>query len=260
MTIYEHNAGELIPQADRKVVTFDSGLVKVEQEFVCTTQSAETHRSTLAVGNSFPYDTTPAVDGLVIFPAAQETRTGDGFTKFSVSGFGRTTEQLISQRRGSMSTIITSSYYRPLGEGDVEPPIVFASGIQLAIVSSNSLQGKIAIIDEDGLLPSQLNLRTDFEEPVSITPVNLLDNIVETARTTKQRSVINWDGQSYTENFTEVEISKIFPTGDKLVGFFTFTTPKISIEFSTSYGRFCELGISVNNSLQLKTYTAEDLS
>ena len=87
--IYEQTPGGLYATGQRTVSTFPSGLIRVDQSFVCKTSAAATHRATLAVGANFPGDSYPAMDGLKIFPEPQEKRRDDGFTEFTVSGYGR---------------------------------------------------------------------------------------------------------------------------------------------------------------------------
>lgn len=239
-TIYEQTAGSLIPQPDRSVATFDSGLIRVDQDFVCTTSSADTHRATLSVGSSFPGNTSPAIDGLVIFPSPQESRAGDGFTTFMVSGFGRYTDTLISQRRGSTSTTILSSYVE-----DVAGVPITTDTREFAIVTTNNLVGKIAIIEQDGLTFQQLNLDPAFGDPISVIPVNPTDVIAEISRSSTAVNAVSWDGQIYVKTITTVKIGKTYENGTKLVAFYSFATPIITIDFSTSYGAFTELGINV---------------
>jgi hypothetical protein len=239
-TIYEQTAGSLIPQPDRSVATFDSGLIRVDQEFVCTTATAETNRSTLAVGNEFPGDTSPAIDGLFIFPAAQESRTGDGLTTFRLSGYGRSTDQLISQRRGTTTTTITSSYVEDSGGVPTT-----TDTRNFAIISTNSLVGKIAILEADGLTYEQLNLDPSFSEPLAVTPIDPGDVIEEISRSSITENAISWDGKVYANTVTTVKIGKTYDNGTKLVAFYSYATPVIGIDFSTSYGNFTELGINV---------------
>lgn len=95
--IYEKTTGSLIATPGRTVATFPSGLVRVDQTYVCATANAAGHRATLAVGNNMPDgNTAPAIDGLKIFPQPQETERGDGFTEFIVSAYGRTTTEIIN--------------------------------------------------------------------------------------------------------------------------------------------------------------------
>jgi hypothetical protein len=89
MTIYQQNPGGLIATGERSISTFPSGLIRVEQTFICPTSNAGTHRDQLAVGYSMPGGSEPAIDGLHIYPAPQERIRSDGFTEFIVSAYGR---------------------------------------------------------------------------------------------------------------------------------------------------------------------------
>ena len=89
ITIYEKTPSGLYATGDRTVSTFPSGLVRVDQTFVCKTSAAATHRAALEVGTDMPGDSAPAIDGLKIFPEPQERKREDGFTEFIVSAYGR---------------------------------------------------------------------------------------------------------------------------------------------------------------------------
>jgi hypothetical protein len=105
--IYEQTSGALVPQAERTLSTFESGLVRVDRKYICRSSVAATHRSTLAVGNTLPYDEDGVtLDGLYIYPTPQETKRGDGFTEFSVSAYGRIydTIQNVTTRSEDIST------------------------------------------------------------------------------------------------------------------------------------------------------------
>lgn len=89
-TIFTANPAALISQPGRAVNTFPSGLVRVDQTYLGLTSQATTHRATLAVGNNMPDgNSSPCIDGLKIFPEAQERRREDGFTEYIVSAYGR---------------------------------------------------------------------------------------------------------------------------------------------------------------------------
>jgi hypothetical protein len=88
--IYQKNPSELIPQGNRTVSTFPSGLVRVDQSFIGLTSLESTHRNQLQIGEPFPAGSDPSIDGLSIFPAIQEKRLPDGFTEYIVSAYGRT--------------------------------------------------------------------------------------------------------------------------------------------------------------------------
>lgn len=89
--IYEKTPSGLYTTGDRTVSTFPSGLIRVDQTFVCKTSAAATHRGILSVGSDFPNDSNLfSFDGLKIFPEPQEKHRDDGFTEFIVSAYGRT--------------------------------------------------------------------------------------------------------------------------------------------------------------------------
>jgi hypothetical protein len=88
--IYQKTPGGLFATGERTVSTFPSGLVRVDQTFICPTSDAATHRAALAVGSDMPGGSAPAIDGLKIFPEPQEKKRDNGFTEFIVSAYGRT--------------------------------------------------------------------------------------------------------------------------------------------------------------------------
>ena len=85
-----HGTADLIALPGRSVQTFPSGLVRVDRTYACQAADAGKYRQQFAVGNILPLDDgTPAIDGLYIFPDAQEEKGSDGFYRFKVSGYGR---------------------------------------------------------------------------------------------------------------------------------------------------------------------------
>lgn len=79
----------LIPQP-RTVDTFPSGLVRVTQTYIGRTALKATHRALLAEGNAMPDgNSSPCLDGLKIFPEAQERARDDGMTEYIVTAYGR---------------------------------------------------------------------------------------------------------------------------------------------------------------------------
>ena len=89
--IYEKETNGLYPTGQRSVSTFPSGLIRVDQTFVCKTDAVGIHRADLVVNSDFPLygRSTSAIDGVKIFPVPQERQRDDGFTEFVVSGYGR---------------------------------------------------------------------------------------------------------------------------------------------------------------------------
>ena len=144
--IYETNPGQLIPQGNRTVSTFPSGLVRVDQSFIGRTDLNATHRSQLVVGADFPGDQQPSYDGLRIFPEVQEKRLPDGFTEYLVSAYGRTTTDAIvntselvtyNPRTGisQKSKQITQKFVFASGESNVKP-IEIDSLIEEIVISN----------------------------------------------------------------------------------------------------------------------------
>ncbi len=75
----------------RVVTHYPSGLVRVSQTYYSRTDDAASSRLTLAPGNPMPDgNSDPAIDGLYIFPASQESQSGS-VIQFSVTAYGRTT-------------------------------------------------------------------------------------------------------------------------------------------------------------------------
>jgi hypothetical protein len=107
--IYKSFSSGLVQQGDRSVTTFPSGLLKVEQTFIGLTSEESSDRLTLQIGDPFPLDDSPSIDGVFIFPATQETRDSSGFTTYKVSGYGRINENGYSEISPSDNLIATAS-------------------------------------------------------------------------------------------------------------------------------------------------------
>jgi hypothetical protein len=85
-----HGTSNLIALPNRTVKTYPSGLVRVERSYVCRKDDAGRNRSKFQVGDFLlDDDGAPSIDGLYIFPAAQEAVRDDGFVEFKVSAYGR---------------------------------------------------------------------------------------------------------------------------------------------------------------------------
>ena len=108
--IYEKTSNGLYPTGQRTVSTFPSGLIRVDNNFVCRNTAAATHRAALAVGSDMPGGSAPAIDGLKIFPEPQEKQRGDGFTEFIVSAYGRVSMTGIETKNKKLSTILGLRY------------------------------------------------------------------------------------------------------------------------------------------------------
>lgn len=98
--IYTAKKGKLVKQGDMGIFIFPSGLVRLEQTFVCLEDDIKSHRATLASEKLYPldfYGTTlkrpvDVIDGFYIYPQPTEKMRGDGFAELYVTAFGRLNE------------------------------------------------------------------------------------------------------------------------------------------------------------------------
>jgi hypothetical protein len=86
-----HGTRNLIVLPGRAVQTFPSGLVRIDRTYACRTGDEGRYRRDFEVGNLLPLDdNAPAIDGAYVFPNPTEQSSDDGFYRFKVSGYGRT--------------------------------------------------------------------------------------------------------------------------------------------------------------------------
>ena len=232
--IYEKNTGELIPQGDRSVSTFPSGLIRVDQTFICSTPNVSTHRSDLKVGNDFPGGSDPAIDGLYIYPEVQEKRRGDGFSELIASGYGRTITSLQDIRKQVNTFIQSRTIYEP------------ASYFVEFYVTTNTINGFIVIKNGEPLGVDDLGL----DEQLFI-PYNLIQNddneslvITSTEFNYKNAPYIDWNGDVRNVYYNRIDFYST-QWGPEISYYYTWASPRINIINSQNYGEFTELEISV---------------
>lgn len=245
-TIYESSSAALIPQPERAVATFASGLVRVDRKYICRTAVAATHRATLAIGESPPdADTAPAIDGLFIYPDPQELQRGDGFTEFQVSAYGRTAtaprDLLMTARRwnnrvGTSATdSISYSVWEPAGTA--------------LVTEDGSITYDSLGLDESNLMPFDVRLTSAsdlWSEGTVITngdPITgpyagaTLDFLAPPgapARIYDTPPSVNAGIQAYSATFTRSGYA------DRHVAFYIYL-PVVKIQSKTSYGKFHEV-------------------
>jgi hypothetical protein len=234
--IYEKNAGELIPQGGRSVSTFPSGLVRVDQTFICSTPNIATHRSDLKVGNDFPGSSEPAIDGLYIYPEVQENRRGDGFSELIASSYGRTADTLQNIRK----QVFTGALQRTFVAGSL-------FYLTTLFYSRNIINGFIAIKDGYSLSVEDLGLDDQLFVPFNL--INTDDNyeIVITSIEFNYKSLnyIDWNGDLRTRYLNKINF---YDTrwGSGISYNLGWASPVIKVINSQNFGVFKELEISVS--------------
>lgn len=80
---------DLKPQDNISVQNFPSGLIRVEQTFLCETEKSAILTQTLSAGNILSSSGEIADAGLYIYPQPSIVRRDDGFTEIRVTAYGR---------------------------------------------------------------------------------------------------------------------------------------------------------------------------
>lgn len=95
---------------------FPSGLARVDVDFLCTKQFAETFRSTLRVGAPLPQNTLAFGSGIsnpLIFPDPSIEEAFAGLTRFKISAYGLAPQRAAnSVTYGSRMLVLSKSYQR----------------------------------------------------------------------------------------------------------------------------------------------------
>jgi hypothetical protein len=108
MIIYKKNE-LIITTGERSVNNFQSGLIRVDQKYVGLSTNEASDRTLLREGIILPNQLDdPSLDGLFIYGGAQESRTGDGFTTYQTSAYGRNRTTMVELSR-SQKTILVSN-------------------------------------------------------------------------------------------------------------------------------------------------------
>ena len=84
--IYHTKNNGWIPQPDRTVQPFPSGLCRISQSYIA--KNSDVNYSTFAQGSAL-LDPSPCIDGAYIFPEPSYENMGNGFTRVRVTAYGR---------------------------------------------------------------------------------------------------------------------------------------------------------------------------
>jgi hypothetical protein len=237
--IYEKNAGELIPQGGRSVSTFPSGLIRVDQTFICSTPNIATHRANLKIKEDFPGGFEPAIDGLYIYPEVQENRRGDGFSELIASGYGRTADTLQNIRKQVFTGTVQMASGGTIGD------ILF--NVTNLFYSRNIINGFIAIKDGDSLSVEDLGLDDQLFVPFNLINTDNNYEIVITSIEFNYKSLnyIDWNGDLRTRYYSKINFYNT-RWGSGISYSFLWASPVIKVINSQNFGVFKELEISVS--------------
>ena len=153
-TVYNSQSpSSLISQAGKTVSAFPSGLIRVEQTFLTSSDALLTSRPLVAVGNDAPGgDSSPSIDGLKIFPEAQERHREDGFTEFLVTSYGRVNSEgssVLGVQLVTLSASYTHKYTPAATEENPNPtPANFAWTIKETWLADTYTVTRTMLADE----------------------------------------------------------------------------------------------------------------
>jgi len=148
MIVYKKNDG-LITTGERSINNFQSGLIRVEQKFVGLSTNEVSDRLLLQEGMILPGQLDdPSLDGLYIYGGAQESRSGDGFTTYQVSAFGRRLDTMVELSR-SQRTLISV-----IGNGTLNLEVIVYDMIGTIVKK----QGEV-------IKPDEITFQDDFLNP-----------------------------------------------------------------------------------------------
>jgi hypothetical protein len=162
-----HGTADLIALPGRSVQTFPSGLVRVDRTYACQAADAGKYRQQFAVGNILPLDDgTPAIDGLYIFPDAQEEKSSDGFYRFKVSGYGRV------NTTGTVQSFFEEGTFT-LNASSVGAGAVGGTSQTLKCVNEVAIVSYVAPNTNDPIdnLPSDIPLRVFIRQDGTLVPI-----------------------------------------------------------------------------------------
>jgi hypothetical protein len=234
--IYQKTPGQLIAQGDRTVSTFPSGLIRVDQSFICPTTDAASQRALLPVESNFPGGNEPAIDGIFVYPEIQEKRQSDGFTEFIVSGYGRTSDTLQNQQK-TVNTRLTTAINATQ----------FLS--QNVFVSSNQVSGFIVIEKNSGLDAGDLGFAPDYFDRYNITSQSSdIQTRISSFNTRPQGSYIDWNGDLKNSSLKTIGLQFSNAQGqfvDGTVYEIGYINPRITVINRVNCGKFVELEIEV---------------
>ena len=112
-----HGSAEWIPQANRLVKTFRSGLCMITQDYICR-NDGKTDYQRFSQGDILN-DATPCMDAAYIFPAPDYQDMGNGFIKATVTAYGRVGTSAVVDISKRLGDYYVAYYYNKGGSVDI---------------------------------------------------------------------------------------------------------------------------------------------
>jgi hypothetical protein len=153
---YEYKGSDaLIWQPNTNVRSFPSGLLQVTRTAIVRRTGLAAARQQVQEGDPLPCDA-PAIDGVYIFPTAEERDLGNGFYEFVATGYGR------SNTRGRNWTITASFPY--LNSGRQRTQYVQLNNQNYVIRSSQGLPTPNVTIYESSRYAYEIETSVTFTD------------------------------------------------------------------------------------------------
>jgi len=214
MIIYKNTDG-LITTGDRSINNFQSGLIRVDQKYIGISGNEASDRLLLQDGLILPGQTNnPSMDGLYIYGGAQESRSGDGFTTYQTSAYGRRIDTIVELSR-SQRTLI--SY---IGNGTLNLDVIVYDLVGTIVKERGEvIEPDEFTFEDDFLMPKYVRfVRYPELQAISIAEINVTNFIIPT--------------RTYEVKFDAEGIYALRT--------FKLTDPKIQITAQRNFGKWVE--------------------
>lgn len=248
MNYIYHGKDGWILQPTRKVEAFESGLCRIEEEYICSNKNIDYNY--FQAGNLID-DSSPCIDGAYIFKAPKYDNMGNGFTKASITSYGRTSQSGSVDSVSFPSTLefyIFEAFYSTqyinytdfieIKIGSV--PVVKSIPIIKKVLPKNSFppskipDGTFGIFDEEGNdIAERIFSPSSFENVYQLNPSNYHGNFAG-VKLNNQFEVSRFDSVNFG-NFNEITMQYIDSTGKQYMPTNTFNSNAIPQPGNANY-------------------------
>ena len=215
MTIYQSTPPPWAT-GTKRIQSFASGLIRVDQDYKVPTATAYTDGAALVRGAVLADTTSPAVDGLYIYPDPSWSDDGDGFTTIPVSAYGRT--QTTAQDVVMQQETTSYSRYR---------------------FNVWKISGTICLSSNDSLSLDDLNLSESLFVPFNISNTQNPDESALSTTETDASFQIGYDGTGGTTRTYSIEMTADGETVTRTITL-RIRDPSVVITSIRPFGQFVE--------------------